>query len=88
MRSTSLDSILDFVCRFLAEEFSLESDHADSEASLSSFPRWDSISAISLLTAVEERFKIELDPVKFYESKSAKDISEQIAGLIAEKTPD
>ena len=72
------DNKLEMIISCISECTLLSHESIDPDSLLSSFPQWDSLSALTLLSRLEEEFKFTIDPSTLFACATAREIAQRI----------
>lgn len=81
MEVLEIDSLIKVVTRIVAEETQLKEEQIDVDKHLGTFGL-DSINSIYLLERLENEFKVELNPLMFYDYPTIRSFSSHIHSII------
>jgi acyl carrier protein len=74
------DITLETIISCIAESTQLSRESIEPDSLLSSIPQWDSLSALTLLSRLEEEFKLTIDPSTLFACATTREIAEIICG--------
>lgn len=78
-----LNEIKEKVFAIVAELCETESTNISETTTIGDFPQWDSVGQLTILSNVEETFKINFEPEEMMEIEDVKDIVNMVAGKLA-----